>query len=180
MRQYKGSTPRKGVTRRAEDKRMRIDRADHLVSSGGETQAKLSAHHHGLVDAPVLAADRAPALHSSDLYQHLHATLGFVSTSSKPHLKAKSGFCIIEHRHRLACGPQGRVCVCLTMLCVPVLGTLQRTATSCLCLMVYRGTPLDGHSIRDVSLPVHWTLFMWMGPEPRMAKLREWSAVEIF
>lgn len=54
----------------------------------------------------------------------------------------------------------------LTVACRPLLGTLQRTDTSWLCLQVCSGTCLWRHSVTELSLPVHCTLFMWMGPVP--------------
>lgn len=61
------------------------------MSSCGEAQTKLSTDHHGLVDAPVLTADGAPTPHSSDLHQHLHAALWFLSASCQTHLKVQGG-----------------------------------------------------------------------------------------
>lgn len=65
------------------------------------------------------------------------------------------GICLHVHRRFL-----------LTVACRPVWGTLQRTATSWLCLQVYSGTCLWRHSVMERSRPVHCTLFMWMGPVP--------------
>lgn len=61
----------------------------YLVSSGGEAQAELTADHHGLVDAPVLAAHGAPASGSAHIHQHLHATLAGFAASSQSHLKIR-------------------------------------------------------------------------------------------
>lgn len=49
--------------------------AVYLISSRSESQTQLSADHHSLVEAPVLTADGAPALRSSNLHQHLHTAL---------------------------------------------------------------------------------------------------------
>lgn len=56
------------------------------MSAGCEAQAKLSADHHGFVDAPVLTTDRTPALAATSLHQHLHAAFRMDPTASKPHL----------------------------------------------------------------------------------------------
>lgn len=52
---------------------MKTVRTLYLMGAGSEAQAKLSAHHHGFIDAPVLAADHTPALSTAHLHQHLHA-----------------------------------------------------------------------------------------------------------
>lgn len=56
------------------------------MSSCSEAQSELATHHHGLVDAPVLAADGAPALRAPDVHQHLHASLRRLSPSCQTHL----------------------------------------------------------------------------------------------
>lgn len=61
------------------------------MSSCSEAQAQLPTDHHGLVDAPVLAADRTPALCSSHLHQHLHAAFGRLSASCQTHLNVDRG-----------------------------------------------------------------------------------------
>lgn len=62
----------------------------YLVRSGGEAQAQLPADHHGFVDAPVLAAHRAPASGSAHIHQHLHATLAGLAASRQPYLKMRA------------------------------------------------------------------------------------------
>lgn len=59
----------------------------YLMSTGSKTVAELSAYHHGLVDPPVLTTDRAPALTTPNLHQHLHASLWWNSSTRKPHLE---------------------------------------------------------------------------------------------
>lgn len=56
------------------------------MSACSEAQAKLSAYHHGFIDAPVLAANHTPALSTANLHQHLHATFCWDSAANKPHL----------------------------------------------------------------------------------------------
>lgn len=58
----------------------------YLMSAGCEAQAKLSAYHHGFVDAPVLATDGTPSLAATNIHQHLNAAFGMDPTASKPHL----------------------------------------------------------------------------------------------
>lgn len=53
----------------------------YLMGPCSEAQAQLPADHHGLTETPVLAADGAPALGSSDLHQDLHPALPGVSAS---------------------------------------------------------------------------------------------------
>lgn len=107
------------------------DGAD-LISSCSEAQTQLSADHHGLVEAPVLTADGAPALRSPNLHQHLHTALRRVSASRQTYLKVQEvSLCVPLHVCHCICSA-----VFLTVACRPVLGTLQRTATSWLCLQV--------------------------------------------
>lgn len=49
---------------------------------------------------------------------------------------------------------------------MPVLGTLQRTEASWLCLNVHGWTSWKKQSRRECSDPIHWTLFIWIGPVP--------------
>lgn len=60
------------------------------MGTRSEAQAELPAYHHGFIDAPVLAADRTPALSTSDLHQHLHSAFCWDSATNKPHLDIRS------------------------------------------------------------------------------------------
>lgn len=57
-----------------------------------------------------------------------------------------------------------------TVYSVPVFGTLQRTEASWLCLNVHGWTSWKKQSRMDRSVPVHCTLFMWMGPLPAQVR----------
>lgn len=61
----------------------------HLMGSGGESEPELPAHHHGLIDAPVLTADGAPALLPVQIHQHLHTALRRLPSARQTHLSTR-------------------------------------------------------------------------------------------
>lgn len=58
----------------------------HLEGIAGEPQAQLPADHHGLHDAPALAAHRPPYKGPVSLHQHLHPALVGVPAPMQAHL----------------------------------------------------------------------------------------------
>lgn len=140
------------------------------MSSGGEAQAQLSTDHHGLVDAPVLTTDSAPTLTASNLHQHLDTAFRWHSTTSQPHLEIQlsgnqfNGIkCFINWSWYMY---MVWMCSFYTVFSMPVLGTLQRTEASWLCLNVHGWTSWKKQSRMERSVPIHWTLFIWIGPVP--------------
>lgn len=88
-----GSTHNKSLETKRTESEENINKGNsvffHLMSTWGKAQAKLTTDHHGLIQAPVFTADRAPAFHSSDFHQHLHTALRWFSASCQTHLKVK-------------------------------------------------------------------------------------------
>ena len=121
----------------------------------GKAQAKLSAGHHGFVEAPVVAAHGPPALDPVHVHLHLHHPFFGAASAGQAHLQW-SGVC--EGRGRLrrgelraagleTCGPgHDTPLLWLSLLCkarpfyqiVPNVPACSRNLTECL----HPGLPL--------------------------------------
>lgn len=143
-----------------------------------KAHAKLSADHSGLIDAPVLTAHCPPA----PIYQDLHPSFQRISPSCQTYLRERArvrerarerlhNFKTTKTTDSIYINNPVFVCVSLTVADRPVLGTLQRTETSWLCLQVYSGTSRNLHCLMELSCPVHCTEFIWIGPVPEKTKI---------
>lgn len=63
--------------------------SEYLMCTRSKSQTQLSAHHHGFIDPPVLAADRTPTLAAAHLHEHLHSTLWGQPAASQTHLETR-------------------------------------------------------------------------------------------